>query len=428
MKVTRKDLEKSQVELLVELSVADFAPYIEKGAQKLSEEVKIEGFRPGKVPYDILKQKVGEMSILEQAAHLAIHKTIDATIDENIKDQEVAGQPRVEVSKLAPGNPMEYKIIVAVLPEIKIGKYKDLGIKQEEAKVDEKDIQKALNDVAESRAKESITADPIKSGDKAIIDLDMFLDKVPAEDGQARDLTVLIGKDYFVPGFDKSLIGAKKGEEINFSLPFPADYHQKTFASKMVDFKVKIKEVYNREIPELSDDLARGFGLKKLEDLKKFFADNMAHRLEHQNEQKSEIAMLDKILEKSNFGDLPESLIQNEAELIMAELEQEIVKQGGKFEDYLQSIGKERQQLMMELLPQAVKRVKSALMLREVAKAEDLKISVEEIDKKIEELKIQYKADANVAKMIKEPGYRGYLGNILANQKVLKKLREWNIG
>lgn len=427
MKVTRKDLDKSQVELLVELSVEDFAPYIEKGAQKLSEDVKIEGFRPGKVPYDILKQKVGEMSILEQAAHLAIHKTIDKAIDENIKDKETAGQPQVEVSKLAPGNPLEYKIIVAVLPEIKIGSYKDLGIKQEEVKVDEKDIQKALNDVAESRAKESISEEPIKDGDKAIIDLDLFLDKVPAEDGQARDLTVLLGKDYFVPGFDKALLGAKKGEEKNFSLPFPADYHQKNFAGKMVDFKVKIKEVYNREIPELSDDLARGFGLKKLEDLKKFFSDNMAHRLKQQNEQKSEIAMLDKILEKSDFGDLPESLIQREAELIMSELEQEIAKQGGKFEDYLQSIGKERQQLMMELLPNAVKRVKSALMLREVAKVEKLVITPEEIEQKIEDLKIQYKGDANVERMIKDPGYRSYLSNILANQKVIKKLREWNI-
>ncbi|MEI7620355.1 MAG: trigger factor [Candidatus Falkowbacteria bacterium] len=427
MKVTRKDLEKSQVELTVELSVEDFTPYIEKGAQKLSQEVKIEGFRPGKVPYDILKQKVGEMHILEEAAHLAIHKTIDAAIDENVKDKEVAGQPRVEVSKLAPGNPLEYKVVLAVLPEIKIGEYKNLGIKQEEVKVDEKDIAKALNDVADSRAKESISEEPIKDGDKAIIDLDLFLDKVPAEDGQARDLTVMVGKDYFVPGFDKALIGAKKDEEKNFSLPFPADYHQKNFAGKMVDFKVKIKEVYNREVPELSDDLARGFGLKKLDDLKKFFSDNMEARLKQQNEQKSEIAMLDKILEKSNFGDLPESLIQNEAELIMSELEQEIVKQGGRFEDYLQSVGKERQQLMMELLPQAVKRVKSALMLREVARTEDLKITAEEIDRKIEDLKIQYKGDANIEKMIKEAGYRGYLGNILANQKVIKKLREWNI-
>jgi len=427
MKVTRKDLEKSQVELVVELSTEDFAPYIEKGVQKLSKSVKIEGFRPGKVPYDILKQKVGEMTILEEAAHLAIHKTIDAAIDENIKDKEVAGQPKVEVSKLAPGNPLEYKVVVAFLPEIKIGAYKDLGIKQEAVKVDEKDVAKALQEVAESRAKESISEEAIKEGDKAIIDLDLFLDKVPAEDGQARDLTVMIGKDYFVPGFDKALLGLKKGEEKNFSLPFPADYHQKNFAGKMVDFKVKVKEVYQREIPELSDDLARGFGLKKLEDLKKFFMDNMAHRLEHQNEQKSEIAILDKILDKSSFGDLPESLIQNEAQIIMSELEQEITKQGGRFEDYLKSIGKERQELIMELLPNAVKRVKSALLLREIARAENLKITPEEIDQKIEELKVQYKGDANIEKMIHDAGYRGYLSNILANQKIIKKLREWNI-
>ncbi len=427
MKVTRKDLPKSQVELVVEITAEEFAPYMEKGAQKLSQEIKIEGFRPGKVPYDILKQKVGEMSILEEAAHLAIHKTIDAAIDENVKDKEPVGQPRVEVTKLAPGNDMEYKIIMAILPEITLGEYKNLGIKQEEVKVDEKDIEKAVNEVAQSRAKETITAEGAKDGDKVIVDLEMFLGKVPAEEGQTKDLTVLIGKDYLVPGFDKQLIGGKKGEEKHFSLPFPEDHHQQNFAGKVVDFKVKIKEVYNREIAPIDDSLARVFGLKKLDDLKKFFHDNMEHRAKDQAAQKSEIALLDKILEKSNFGDLPESLIQNEGQLIMAELEQEIVKYGGQFEDYLKSIKKTREELMLELLPQAMKRVKSALMLREIAKREDLKITTEEIEAKIAELKVQYKDDPNVEKMVKEPGYRSYLANILANQKVIKKLREWNI-
>ena len=161
--------------------------------------------------------------------------------------------------------------------------------------------------------------------------------------------------------------------------------------------------------------------------MEKFMRETLSKQETEKAEQKSEIKMLEKILEKSTFGDLPEMLIQNESELMMAELKQNIEQQGGKFEDYLASIKKTNEQLVMDFLPQAIKRVKSSLLLREVAKVEKLEISAEEIDAKIEELKLQYHGDEKVQKMVQEHGYRHYLGNILANQKVIKKLREWNI-
>ena len=195
----------------------------------------------------------------------------------------------------------------------------------------------------------------------------------------------------------------------------------------MVDFKVKVKEVYNREVPALDDNIAKEFGFKDLGDMEKFMRETLANQEKEKAEQKSEIEMIDKILDKSKFGDLPEMLIQNESELMISELQQNIAQQGGKFEDYLASIKKSREQLIMDLLPQAIKRVKGSLMLREIALVEKLEISAEEINAKIEELKQQYKGDEKVQKMVQEEGYRHYLGNILANQKVIKKLREWNI-
>ena len=146
MKVIRKDLEKSQIELTVEVSLEDFTPFISKGVENLSKEVKIEGFRPGKVPAEILKQKIGEMAILEEAAKLAINKQIYEAIDENIKDKQVVGQPEVNISKLAPGNPLEYKVKVTILPEIKLGEYKNFAFKNEEVKASEKEVEKVLND------------------------------------------------------------------------------------------------------------------------------------------------------------------------------------------------------------------------------------------------------------------------------------------
>ncbi len=426
MQVTKKELEKSQIELTIEMSAEDFAPYIEKGALKLAEKVKIEGFRPGKAPLEILKQKVGEMAILEEAAHVAIHKTIDNILEQQTMDRMAVGQPKVEITKLAPGNPFEYKVVTAIMPTVALGKYKDLKIKPAEAKVEEADIEKTLKELQEMRVKEVISEEGVVDTDKVLVDIEMFLDKVPVEGGQTKDLAVIIGKNYFVGGFDKKLLGAKAGEELNFSLPFPDDHHQKNLAGKMVDFKVKITSVYKREMPEINDEFAVGFRFKDLADLKKTLTENILADRKNQAETKTELEMLDKIVSDTKFGDLPEQMVESETHFMMHEIEEDITKQGGKMEDYLQHIGKTRNELVMELLPNAVKRVKTALVMKEVGVVEKLEATEKEIDDKISELKEAHKDNKDLEKMINDKGYRRYVGNILQNGKVITKLKEWN--
>jgi trigger factor len=426
MQVTKKDLEKSQIELTIEMSVEDFAPYIEKGAVKLAEKVKIEGFRPGKAPLEILKQKVGEMAILEEAAHVAIHKTIDDILEKNTMERMAVGQPKVEITKLAPGNPFEYKVITAVMPTVALGKYKDLKIKPAEAKVEEVDIVKTLNELQEMRVKEVISEDGVADTDKVLVDIEMFMDKVPVDGGQTKDLAVVIGKNYFVGGFDKELLGAKTGEEREFALPFPDNHHQQNLAGKMVDFKVKITAVYKRELPEINDEFAVGFRFKDLTDLKKTLSENILADRKHQAENKAEIEMLDKIVSDTKFGDLPEQMVESETHYMMHEIEDDIARQGGKMEDYLQHIGKTRNELVMDLLPNAVKRVKSALVMKEIGLVEKLEASEKEIDDKINELKETHKDNKDLEKMVNDRGYRRYVGNILQNGKVITKLKEWN--
>jgi trigger factor len=427
MKVEIKELAKSEVELKVELSVEEMLPFVDQAVKKISETIKIEGFRPGKVPYDILKQKIGEMSILEEAANIAIYKTIDKAVNENLKDKDVVGRPKIDVLKMAPGNPLEYRAIIALLPEVTLGTYKDLGIKQEEVKIDEKDFARTKTELTTSRAKETLSSEPVKDGDKVIVSIEMFQDKVPLENGQAQEVTIIMGKDYLVPGFDTKLLNAKKDQELEFELVYPSDHHQANLAGKLVAFKVKIKDIFNREIPAWDDNLSHQFGFKKIEDLEGFLRQNMEARLKQQSEEKSEIIMLDKLIENTKFGDIPETLIHNESETMMHELEHNISEQGGRFEDYLASIKKTKNELALEFLPQAVKRVKSALLLREVAKVHDIKITPEEIDEQVQKLRAQYKDNEEVIKTTSSPHYLNYLGNMLANQKVIKQLREWNI-
>src|SRR3989338_3762903 len=173
MNITKKDLGKSQIELTVEMTDEEFKPYALRGAEKVSSEVKIEGFRPGKVPYDILKAKIGEMTILEEAAHIAIDKTLDKAIRDNISGQ-IVGQPQVSITKLAPANPMEYKVVLTMLPEIKLGKYKDLKIKETQTEAKTEEVEKLILELREMRASEAIVEAPVQAGNRVILDIEIF--------------------------------------------------------------------------------------------------------------------------------------------------------------------------------------------------------------------------------------------------------------
>lgn len=426
MKVEQKDLGKSQVELTVELSYEEFAPYISKGAQKVGAEVKIDGFRPGKAPLEAVKQKVGEMTILEEAARLAINKTIDEVIKNNLTGDPV-GQPQVNIIKLAPQNPLEYKIVVAMLPLVEIGNYKEAKVKKEKIDISDMAVEKMLNDLREMRVEEVLVEREIKNGDKVTADVKLFLDKVPVDGGQGNGVAMVIGQEIFIPGFDKQLIGTKKNDLLEFSLPYPIDHFQKNLAGKLVEFTVNIKDVYERKLSELNDKFAASFGLKKIEELKTNIKKSLEDEKKHEVEQKVEAAILDKIIEKTKFGDLPEILIENESRNILGEMEHDVKNRGGKFEDYLSSINKTRDQLVLDLLPNAIKRVKAALIIREIAKQEKIEVSEVEIDKKIEELIKQYKGYEKVETRVKDPSYRSYLYSMLVNQKVAEKLMDWNI-
>lgn len=426
MKVEKKDLGKSQIELTVEISNEEMKPYIEQGAKNVSKEVKIDGFRPGNVPIEVLRQKIGDMTILEEAAHIAINKTIDKIINENVEKQ-VVGQPKVEITKLAPGNPIEYKLIVAIIPEIKLGEYKNLKIKQKKIETKQEEVEKIINELREMRTQEVLVEREIKDSDKVLVDLEMFLDKVPVEGGQGKATAIIIGKDYIVPGFDKKLIGAKKGDVREFELPYPQDFHMKNLAGKIVEFRVKINDVYERKLPELNDDLAAAFGLKKLDELKDNIRKNIEQQKEREVEQKSEKEILEKILEGSRVNDLPEILIEHESETMISELQHELEHQGAKLEDYLASIKKGRQELILELMPEAVKRVKISLIIRDIAEKEKIKVSNEEIEEHIKEMKKHYHDKKEIIERLHTPEYKNYVYNIFASKKVIEKLKEWNI-
>jgi len=427
MKVITKELPKSQIEFTVELDAQEFGAYLQKGADAVSREIKVDGFRSGKVPYDVLKAKIGEMTILEEAARQAVNKTADEAIKENVGGHEPFGRPQISITKLAPGNPLEYKIVIAVLPAITLPDLHLAKVKSEPAEVKEEAVEKLVENLREMRVKETIAEREAGEGDKAIVDLEMFLDNVPVESGQGKGTAVIIGKNYIVPGFDKNLIGMKKGDTREFKIHYPEDHFMKNLAGKLVEFKVKLVEVYSRELPAVDEAFASQFGLKTAAE----FEDNIRKSLKMEQrekaEQRVEIEMLDKLIAATKFGDIPEMLIENEADSMLHELEHDVERRGGKFDDYLASLKKSRNQLMLDILPDAVKRVKSALLIREIGRQEKIEVSEQEVDQKVEELLRQYKGYEKVEERVRSHSYRHYLKDTIANKKVMDRLKEWNV-
>ncbi|HNW20198.1 MAG TPA: trigger factor [bacterium] len=419
--------KKSQLKLTVELSTEEFQPYILEGARRIASEIKIPGFRNGKAPYNLIKAKVGEMTILEEAARVAINRTIDEAIKKGADEKMVVGQPQVDITKLAPGNPLEYKIKLTLLPKTVINQYKELNIKQKAPKIPETQINRTLDQLREANVQKTPSLEPVKMGDLVIADIHISVDKVPVEGGQGHGVNIILGKDYLVPGFDRQLLGANIGQELKFQINYPANHYQKTLAGKLVDFKVVITEVMHRRLPELDDQLAKSFGFEKLSDLKKNIAESLAAEQKKQLDHQAEAEMFEKLIKLATIEELPETLINRETEVMLDELQHNLNQNGGNLKDYLNNLKKTKEQFVLEILPQAIKRVKTALIVNEVARLEKITITAEEVDQELEQLKKHYQDNQEILKRLSTPGYKEYLANALVSNKTVRALRGWNI-
>jgi len=276
------------------------------------------------------------------------------------------------------------------------------------------------------RAKESLSSESAEEGDKLVLNVSLSLDKVPVEGGQAQDVTVILGKEYMVPGFDDKVRGIKQGEKREFKLLYPETHHQANLAGKMVEFSVTATSIYKREIPALDDELAKAMHFKNVADLKAAIEKNILADRERQADIKAELKMLEIIVDKAKFDDIPEDLLEKEADNMMTELERNVTAQGGNFEDYLKHLKKTPTELRLEILPDAVKRIKTALIIREVGIIEKIEVKQKEVEEKLEELKKMYAHDQEVLKQLNSHEYFHHLENMMFNDQVVAQLKSWN--
>jgi len=423
MKVEIKKIERGQIELTIEIDVEQYQLFLQKAAEAISQVIKIPGFRPGKASFDIVKKQVGEGKIWEEAIEPAVQKTFVQALDQ--EKLITVGSPNIEIVKLVPGNPVVYKATIAILPQVTLGDYSQLNVKTNSVVIADKPIDEALTDLQHRRAKETLENRPAKNGDKVEIDFEVFVDNVPIENGAQKNYPLVLGEGSFIPGFEENVIGLKKDDTKEFKLKFPKDYHQKNIAGKQAEFKINIRGVYNLDLPKLDDEFAKGFGpFKTLEELKKQIGDNLKHDAKHKEDHRVEDEIFDKIIEKSKFDDIPDILLNSEAKKMVEELAQNLESQGVKFIDYLAHLKKSEADLLLEFAPQAVRRVKGALVTRAVSEKQAIKVEDKDIEEELKKTLANYGSNVDVEKQINTPEYKGYIKNILAARKVLQHLKD----
>jgi len=264
--------------------------------------------------------------------------------------------------------------------------------------------------------------------DKLVLDMDMIIDNVPVDGGQAKDHQVYLSEDHYIPGFNTEVEGLKKGDKKEFSLDFPKTHYQKHLAGKKVDFKVTVKDVYERQLPELSDDMAKALGQESIAALKELIHSNMLQEATQKVDQKAEIEILDAIIDKTTFAPIPEVLIDAERQKMFYELQRDLEKNNIEISQYLADIKKTEEEIFNDFKIQAEKRAKAALVSRQVAMDQSIVISDEEIDTEIKVLEEMYKTKKEYLDNLKKPEVRDTIATSMQNRKVMEWLKEQVLG
>lgn len=417
-----KNLEKSQVELTFTVQPADYQKDLEAAAMRLSERASLHGFRPGKAPYQIVKEQLGEIKIMEDALEPIIQKNFFAAVQ--TEKLETVGQPQINIEKMAPGNDFIFRATVALLPSVRLPDLSKIKVERHPTKVEEKDIDRVLGDLKKMRPEEKIKAGVALAEDKIIVDLEMFSNNVPLDGGQAKDHQVYLNEKHYIPGLAEQLIGLKKDDKKDFTLKFPAEHYQKQFAGKDIDFKILVKDVFELHYPEIDDSFAKKLGQESVAKLRELLRQNLSAEATAKEEQRLEIAMLDKIVEQSVFGELPEIIITAEKEKMFHELKHELEHQGIGIEKYLSDIKKTKEDIHRDFSERADKRVKAALISRQIAKDQNITVANKEMEEEYKLIKASYGDDKNVEENLKRPEVRATIALALQNKKVIRWLKD----
>ena len=389
MSLQVEQLEGNMAKLTIEASAEDFEQAIEKAYQKSKNKLSIPGFRKGKVPRKMLEQMYGKEIFYEDAANIVIPPTYAKAVDECT--EEIVSHPTIDIVQAEAGKPFIFTAEVALKPEVTLGRYKGIEVEKADLSVTDEEIDAAIDKERENNARTiSIEDRAVKDGDMTVLDFEGFVDGETFEGGKGENYPLTIGSNTFIPGFEEQLIGAEIDKEVEVNVTFPEDYQASELAGKPAVFKCTIREIKEKELPELDDEFASEVSefdtlAEYREDVKK----NLTEKKEEEAKAEREEKVIDAIIADAQM-DIPEAMLETQQRSMADEFAQRIQMQGLTIDQYFQFTGLTRAAFLEQLKPQAEQRIKTRLVLEAVAKAENMEASEEEYNAEIKKMSETY--------------------------------------
>lgn len=425
MKTKLKNISDVKVELTISLGTEELKAAEQVALTKLAKEVKIEGFRKGKAPLEMVAAQVDTNLLNQETLENALSKSVaEAFLKEKV---QAINRPEVDIKKFIPGTELEFTATTEIMPKVELGDYKKLGVKKEAIKVSKKEVKETIERILKNFAEKKKVEREAKNGDEIIIDFLGKKDGVAFNGGKAEKFPLELGSKSFIPGFEEGLIGKKAGDELSLDLEFPKDYHAKDLAGAKVVFEVKIHEVRENVEPEINEEFLSKLGdFKTKEEFEKQIEEDLKTQKQAEVDEKFKDELVKKLAEVSKVP-VPEILLEDQKHSIEMDMQQNLMYSGLSLEDYLERMGRTREEwLEKDVKEVAEMRVKSGLALAELSKVEKVKSDTKELDARIAQLKEQYGNSKEVQKQLSSDDVRRNLANQILTEKTIDLLVKFN--
>lgn len=419
MEVKKENLEANKVELKIEIEPERVNKALDQAYKKVVKDVEIPGFRKGKVPRKVLEARYGEQVLHKDALDILIPQGYSEAVEET--DIEPIDQPDIDDFYIAQDEPATFTATVEVKPEVKLGEYTGLDVEEEEVEVTEDDIEHRIEHIRDHHSQlRNVDRKTVEDGDHVIIDFEGKIDGEPFEGGSGEEYSLELGSGTFIPGFEEQLIGASVGEETEVEVTFPEDYNAEDLAGQDAVFTVNVKEIKEKEKPELDDEFAKeASDYETMEEWRENIKEEIKEQKEQQATQEYEDKLAGEIAEKAEV-EVPDTMIDSELDRMYQQMSQSISQQGLEVEEYLNYMGIDEETWREENKETAYKRVKNNLVLEAIAEVEEIEVSEDKVDEQIEEIAEQNDQDKEQIKAFLQ--MQGQLEGLKENLKMEKTL------
>ena len=418
MSVQVENLEKNTEKLTIEVPAEKFEEAVQHSYNKNKGKFNIPGFRKGKAPFNMIKKMYGVGVFYEDA----VDEVIDASYPDAAKESglEIVSRPSISIEEIEEGKAFVYTAVVAVKPEVTLGEYKGVEVQKTKSEVTEEDIETEIKRAREKNSRLITVEDRgIEDGDQVTIDFDGSVDGKRFEGGKAEDYPLTIGSHTFIDNFEEQLIGKTTGEECEVNVTFPAEYHVEELKNKPAVFKVKVKEIQRKELPEANDDFASEVSdFDTMEEYKKDLTEKLQAEKIEAAKTADEDKVVAKVIENATM-EIPDQMVEEQVNGMVNDYARRLESQGISFKQYVEITGMTAEKIGEQMKPQAIKRIQTRLVLEAVVKAENIQADDAAVEEQFDKMAEDFKMDKEQIKGMFGEEQMAQLREDLAVQKAI---------